>query len=414
MISYAEALKIIDSNAAPLTPVERRLSELAGCATAADAIGRLNVPPFDNSAMDGFTLRAADTVAASESAPTELEVIGVIAAGDAPRTETVESGAMEIMTGAPMPAGCDTVVPVERVDVTRDDQGKTLRIKLTEPIEPGRHVRRAGQDFVAEESIVPTGRLLRPHSIMGLAATGVDTLATRPAPRIAVITTGSELTQSASQARDGLICDSSGPYLEAVIRRIGATLSRRSNVPDSAPQLRDAIAEAAEDADIVLTTGGVSAGRFDLVPEATVAAGGEIRFHKVSIRPGKPLLFAGLPKDRLLFGLPGNPIAVAACMRFFVIPAVRQLLGLGAEQTHAAQLTEGFRKPASLRFFGKAQAEVDASGRLGVRLLPGQESFRIKPLTNSNCWAILEDGQADFDAGALVRIAPLYPTGFLQ
>jgi molybdopterin molybdotransferase len=262
--------------------------------------------------------------------------------------------------------------------------------------------------------VLTSGKLIEPHGIMGLAATGANTLPVRVAPRIAVISTGSELTSAVTPAHEGLICDSNGPYLEAVIRHIGATMSMRKNVPDSAGQLGRALDEAGADADIVLTTGGVSAGRFDLVPDAARAIGSELLFHKVSIRPGKPLLFARLPRGNLLFGLPGNPIAVAACTRFFVMQAIRRLQGLGPERPHPARLLESFAKPATLQFFGKAQALIDDEGQLGVRLLPGQESFKISPFVRANCWAILNAGQERFEAGELVQVAPLYPTGFLQ
>jgi len=414
MISYIEALEKITGAVTPRAASERTLGNLQGCATAADVISRLNVPPFDNSAMDGFAVRAAETAQAGVTGPLELAVVGLIAAGDPPPTEELTEGSVEIMTGAPMPPGCDAVVPIERVEVSQDETGGIQSIRLSEPVESGRNVRLASQDFCVEQAVLASGSLIEPHAVMGLAATGTAALPTRGAPRIAVITTGSELTSAATPAQEGLICDSSGPYLEAFINHIHATLSSRRNVPDSIKRLEHAIAEAGDDADIVLTTGGVSAGRFDLVPDAVRAIDGEVLFHKVSIRPGKPLLFARLPRGNLLFGLPGNPIAVAACMRFFVMPAMLRMQGLRPERHHVARLHESFEKPAALRFFGKANAQIDAEGRMEVRLLPGQESFRISPLVKANCWAILDDGQARFEAGQLIRVAPLYPTGFLQ
>ena len=159
---------------------------------------------------------------------------------------------------------------------------------------------------------------------------------------------------------------------------------------------------------------GTSAGRFDMVPDTITELGGEILFHKVAIRPGKPILFARLPGDTLLFGLPGNPIAVAVGMRFFVVPALRQLQGLAPEELHRARSQGRIRKREELRFFGKARARVNDDARLEVQLLPGQESFKIASLMLANCWAIVPEGRDTVAPGELIDVAPLYPTGFLQ
>jgi molybdopterin molybdotransferase len=341
----------------------------------------------------------------------------MVAAGDRPASAPFGQGAVEIMTGAPLPPGCDTVVPieqVEQVEMGREDADKAPSIRLREPIAKGRHIRSAGQDFAVEDPVLGGSRLIEPHGIMGLAATGTDQISARPTPRFSVITTGSELAAAGVPSHDGLIRDSNGPYAAAFVRYIGGTLTRREHVPDSREDLDKAISAAGAAADIILTTGGVSAGRFDMVPDAVAALGGDILFHKVAIRPGKPLLFARLPGGALFFGLPGNPVAVAVGLRFFVMPAVRMSQGLPPERFHAARTVEQIRKPPALHFFGKAHATVDPDGRVEATLLPGQESFRISPLLASNCWAIVEQGPGTVEAGELIRIAPLYPTEFLQ
>lgn len=414
MISYSEALAIIAGAVKPLRQSERALDAVEGCVAATDVESRLDVPAFANSAMDGFAIRSADTEQASETNPLEMSVIGVAAAGDPPATEPVAKGAVEIMTGAPVPPGCDTIIPVEQVETKTDDHGSIHSIKIRRPVESGRHIRRSGEDFRVNQTVISAGSPLDPHAVIGLAATGTDRLSVRPAPGISIITTGKELAAAGVPSRDGMIRDANGPYLTACIRHIGAGLCGQRSAPDSAQRLEKAIAESCEEANIVLTTGGVSAGRFDLVPGVVASMGGDVLFHKVAIRPGKPLLFARLPDGTLLFGLPGNPIAVAVGLRFFVLPALRGLQGLGPESLHAARNLETIRKRSGMRLFGKAQASVDTEGRLEVRLLPGQESFRIGPLVQSNCWAIVDEEPERIDPGGLIRIAPLYPTGFLQ
>ena len=414
MISYPEALEIIAGAATSLDGSERELRFLDRCVTTTDVASRLAVPTFANSAMDGFALRAADTAGASETAPLELPVAGLIAAGDAPADLTVAGSAVEIMTGAPVPPACDAIVPVEQVETVQSENGEITGIRLREPAQKGRHIRQAGEDFRAGHTVLGAGNRIEPHGIMALAATGNDRLNARPTPRFAVITTGSELATAGVPSQAGLIRDANGPYLAAFIEHIGATLSVNQTVPDSKVELKNAIVESGEKADIVLTTGGVSAGRFDEVPKTVAESGGEVLFHKVGIKPGKPILFARLKNGALLFGLPGNPVAVAVGLRFFVVPALRMLQGLAPERYHAAHNLETIQKRPNLRFFGKARATVNADGRLEVCVLPGQESFRIGPLLEANCWAIVAEGAERVEAGEPIQVAPLYPTGFLQ
>jgi molybdopterin molybdotransferase len=321
---------------------------------------------------------------------------------------------VEIMTGAPVPPGCDAIVPVEQVEKIQSGTGEISGIRLRQPVQAGRHIRRAGEDFCVDRTVLTSGELIEPHDIMALAATGNDRLTVRPMPRIAVITTGSELATTGLPSQEGLIRDANGPYLAAFIEHIGATLSAHQTVPDSKVELAKAIAESGKKANIVLTTGGVSAGRFDEVPNTVADSGGEVLFHKVGIKPGKPILFARLKNGALLFGLPGNPVAVAVGLRFFVVPAIRMLRGLAPERFHTARNMETLQKRPNLRFFAKARAAVNGQGRLEVTVLPGQESFKISPLLESNCWAIVTEEAERVAAGDMIQVAPLYPTSFLQ
>jgi molybdopterin molybdotransferase len=414
MISYPEAMEIIADAIGPLNGVPRGLHDLNRCATTSEVISNLDVPAFANSAMDGFAVRAAKTALASTTSPVEMPVVGMIAAGDPPPTHSLGEGAVEIMTGAPMPPQCDAVVPIEQVETEPADGHEFHQIRLREPVQAGRNVRLVGQDFCDKLSVLAAGSLIEPHDIMALAATGNDRLSARPMPCLSIITTGSELAMTGLPAQMGLIRDANGPYLAAFIQHIGATLQAHETVPDSPGQLEKAITDNADTADIILTTGGVSAGRFDMVPDTVVRLGGEVLFHKVGIRPGKPLLLARLPNGTLLFGLPGNPVAVAVGLRFFVVPAMRCLQGLSPERFHPARNLETIHKKSALRCFAKASATVSAGGKLEVRLLPGQESFKISPLLQANCWAIAPEGPECIEAGQLIEIAPHYPTSFLQ
>jgi molybdopterin molybdotransferase len=413
MINYATAIRIIQDTAEALPAGPVALENAMGAVVAADLPSPAAVPPFDNSAMDGFAVRSADTTDVADNNPVRLEVVGMVTAGEAPDGEPAQRGTTwEIMTGAPMPAGYDGVIPIEQVEVERDAHGKPVSIKLKQEVAAGRNLRKSGDDFAAGDALVTAGQLIQANQIMGLAATGVSEIEARRPARVAAITTGNELTDTEDPLEPGKIHDSNGPYLEAAISSIGATSAGVYRTGDEAGELIALIEQLQDKTDVILTTGGVSAGRMDFVPMALEQMGADILFHRVAIRPGKPILFARLPDGTLVFGLPGNPIAVAVGLRFFVIPALRQMQGLPEENYLTAQLKSPVRKKQGLRFFAKAAAMSNAEGQLGVEVLPGQESFKISPLMTANCWLIAEEDTDEVPAGSHVKIAPLYPDSF--
>lgn len=410
MISYEEALQLLRASATPLPRRTVPLAAAAGEVTSGAAFARLTVPGFANAAMDGYVLRSAATSIATAASPVTLRVAGLIAAGSAPvPLAATDEDAWEILTGAPVPAAFDAVVPYERVTPLQAGSSRPPAVLITSPLLPGQNVRRAGEDFVAGQTVVATGTRLAPHHLMGLAACGVDEVSVAVRPRVAVLTTGSELEYRGADLAPGRIRDANGPYLRALLPLLGAGAVTAATAADDAVELRDRLRQLAETADVVLTTGGVSAGRLDLLPAAIRGIGGEIVFHKVAIRPGKPVLHARLPGRALLFGLPGNPLAVAVGMRFFVIPALRALQGLAPERTTPAVTMETVRGRGDLCFFAKALTDVDEAGQRRVRLLPGQESFKIAPLLQANCWAIVPGGIGEIPAGGVLQTVPLYP-----
>lgn len=412
MISYEEALELLQAGTSSLPRRAVPLAAATGEVTGSEAAARLTVPGFANAAMDGFVLRASATRAASPANPVRFPVAGLIAAGSAPPAAAGPAAAeeaWEILTGAPVPAALDAVVPVERVTRLEGAAGQPPAVIITAPLQPGQNVRQAGEDFVTGQPVVAAGVRLAPHHLMALSACGVDAVSVMARPRVAVLTTGSELEHQGAELAPGRIRDANGPYLRALLPLLGTDLVTATTASDDASELRDRLRTLAGAADVVLTTGGVSAGRLDLLPAVVREIGGDIVFHKVAIRPGKPVLHARLPGGALLFGLPGNPLAVAVGMRFFVIPALRALQGLAAERPEPAVTVEPVRSRGSLRFFAKAFADLDTAGQRRVRLLQGQESFKIAPLLQANCWAIVPEGVAEIPAGGVLHTLPLYP-----
>lgn len=416
MISYAEALQLLLATAvasrARRTTHNVPLTAAIGCISGTDLASRLDVPGFANSALDGYVLRASDSAAASAAAPLSLAVSGQIVAGAAAPAAGPHS-VFEIFTGAPIPAGLDAVVPLEQVDITPAAGGHrgshAAAIRLGRPLRIGQNIRQAGEDFRQGQRIIAAGTRLTPHHLMALAACGLDEIDVLQPPKVAILTTGSELTMRGAELSPGRIRDANGPYLSTLMPLLGTRLEAATTAGDDAADLETRLRALADRADIVLVTGGVSAGKLDLVPAAVRALGGEIIFHKVAIRPGKPLLHARLPNGALLFGLPGNPLAVAVGMRFFVIPALRALQAQPPEAPSTAVTPIAVRGRGTLRFFAKARVAITAAGHREVEILPGQESFRISPLLEANCWAIVTEGIEEVPAGGLIETLPLYP-----
>jgi len=270
----------------------------------------------------------------------------------------------------------------------------------------GANQRQAGEDFVAGQRLLASGEALDPARIMALAANGIATLPVRLPPGVALLTTGSEL---GAATRPGQIQDANGPYLQAMLAALGVPVTASETVADDPDQLAEALQRLALKADLVISTGGVSAGRLDGVPGALASLGATTLFHKVGIRPGKPLLFARHPAGSWLFGLPGNPVAVAVGFRFFVLPALRALAGQTPERHAQAVALTPVRARRGLHFFGKARSTIGEDGRLGVSLLAGQESFKISPLLAANCWMIVPGDGPDVAIGDRVSIATLLP-----
>jgi molybdopterin molybdotransferase len=313
------------------------------------------------------------------------------------------------MTGARLPDGLDRVIPVEQTERLEAPP----RVRLLADVAPGQNVRPAGSDVAAGETVLAAGTLLAPQHRMLLAALGVARVRVAARPRVAVLCTGRELVDDVAQALEpGQIRNSNGPFLAARLPLAGAELVHIETVGDEVDAFLAAFERArAAGARTVVSTGAVSMGRYDFVPQALERLGAEVRFHKLAVRPGKPLLFARLPDGTLFFGLPGNPIAVAVGLRFFVEPALRAMLGLPRERPWRVPLAADYAKKPRLRFHLKSRVGVYGAGRLAVTALRGQESYRIRPLAEANAWAVVPVEATALPAGTLVDV---YGLGHLE
>ena len=393
---YENALRIVLDASAQLSAQDCPTLACLGRTLAMPVISNVDLPPFDNSAMDGFALRGNSIVPAG----TELDIEGEQAAGDG--VASARNGAWEIMTGARLPNGLDRVIPVEQTE--RLSSG--TRVRLLADVTPGQNVRSAGSDVARGEGVLAAGTVLQAQHLMLLAALGVAKVSVTERPRVAVLCTGRELVDDPMQAlAPGQIRNSNGPFLAARLPLAGAEVVHVETVGDDAVAFEAALRRALQaGAKVIVTSGAVSMGRYDFVPQALERLGAQTLFHKVAIRPGKPLLFARLPENVLLFGLPGNPIAVAVGLRFFVEPALRVMLGLPPETPRRVPLSKPYSKKPRLRFHLKSRLHIDAQGRLAVEVLEGQESYRIRPLSDANAWAVVPANVDALPVGALVDV----------
>jgi molybdopterin molybdotransferase len=395
MISYAEALALLVAEARRLPLETLPLKALSGRFLAEVANAQIDVPSFNNSAMDGFALVAAQTEAASIDTPVTLAVSHCLAAGDGLPVISPETTAIEIMTGAVVPSGFDAVVPIENVQCRRNETGQVVEITLNAPLVAGENMRYRGEDFVAGSLVRPRGARVDAAALAALAATGTAQLQVYRQPRIGLMATGKEINDVYGEPlAPSAIYNSNIPYLETLFAEAGYASHYLGNIGDD-PELFACWLNEYQDCDVLISSGAVSKGKWDFIPAVLQEQGARIIFHGVAIKPGKPVLFAVLPDGRYFFGLPGNPVAAAVGARFFVQPLFRAMLGLALETPLYLPLRSPYTKKGPLRHFLKSRMQVESSqlGRLGLELLPGQESFKISPLLAMNGWAVVEESQ---------------------
>ncbi|MEE4493281.1 molybdotransferase-like divisome protein Glp [Streptomyces sp. BE230] len=422
--SVDEHLEDILAAVRPLEPIELQLPEAQGCVLVEDVVVEIALPPFDNSSMDGYAVRVADVAGATEEFPAVLTVIGDVAAGDAGLLGDQRVGpgeAARIMTGAPLPAGAEAVVPVEWTDGgTGEGPAATMRahsdapegargeVRVHRPAEARAHVRARGSDVRPGDLALRAGSVVGPPQIGLLAAIGRSTVKVRPRPRVVVISTGSELVQPGEELTGGQIYDSNSFALTAAAREAGAIAYRVGAVSDDAETLRATIEDQLIRADIVVTTGGVSVGAYDVVKEALSRSGDEdepgsgVDFRKLAMQPGKPQGFGSIGPDHTpLLALPGNPVSSYVSFELFVRPAIRTLMGLpdvNRPTARASLVTDkALSSPAGRRQFLRGTYDAQAGT---VTPVGGSGSHLIAALAQADALIVLPEDVTSAEPGA--------------
>lgn len=402
MLTVQQALDAILQETQPAPPRLVDLAEALGLVLAAEAIADADSPPFDKAVMDGFAIRSADLVGGH--AP--FRILEQVTAGMRPKKIVERGGATRIMTGAPLPDGADAVVRIE--DARIDAEGRTVAFRLPS-IGAGHNIMRRGTSTKAGQCVVPAGRLLRPQEIGALAEIGRQRVSVGRRPRVAVLSTGDELVPIDQAPEMGQIRNSNEVMLCAQVRRAGGTPIPLGIARDDRTELRGRISAGLE-ADVLLLSGGVSEGTLDLVPSELAALGTRNVFHKVQLRPGKPLWFGIFDRSRergrtYVFGLPGNPVSSLVCFELFVRTCLRRFMGLEEalpmdiparlDREHVARGDRPTYNPARLKW--------DECGAC-VEPVRWQGSADLKATVDANAMIVFPAGDRIYPAGEIVPV----------
>jgi molybdopterin molybdotransferase len=417
MISVEEALAKILDYVSPLETTQAALLNVLGQVLAEDALSTFDIPPLDNTSMDGYAVRAASTSGASTETPVELKVTGEVAAGYLFEGSVDPGAAVRIMTGAPIPPGADAIVPFEETDEPRHrppekSQFVEYGVQVLKEAKPGANIRRAGEDVRSGTVIVPRGKVLRPQEIGVLASLGYAQVKVIRRPIVAILSTGDELTEIGQPLIPGKIYDSNAYSLASLVLRYGGLPMLLGIAKDTVEDLKRSINRGLAEADMLVTSAGVSRGDYDVVKEV-LASEGEVAFWTVAMKPGKPLAFGCFNyNDRRIphLGLPGNPVSSMVSFELFGRPSIFKMLGKTdwTRPTLKAVATEpiqNFNDPR--RFYARCIVKPGENGRYYASLTGPQGSGILTSMVYANALTVIPEGIEEVRPGEEVDVIML-------
>lgn len=401
-LAFDEAVRLVRGEVAPLDVEEVDLDDAYDRVLADRLVAPHPLPPFTNSAVDGWAVRAEDVAAASEANPVRLDVVGEAVAGSSPNVAIGPGQALRIMTGAPLPGGADALVMQEHTTWTE------RRVTVWRAAKPGSHIRPAGEEVREGDEVLPAGSILQPAAVGILAALGVARARVHRRPRVVVVATGDELLEVHEPLRPGRIRSSNDRTLVGQARAAGADVRRLAMVRDDRALLMERIEEARH-ADVLVTSGGVSVGDRDLLGAALESVGFRKIFWRVASSPGKPLLFGRLGST-LVFGLPGNPVSAMVAFENFARPSLRALQGDRAPERPRvfARLVSAISGPEDRRHFARVRLQHDGVQWTALEVGP-RGSGNLRSMVVANALAILPEGRGRAEAGESLEVMALGP-----
>ncbi len=404
MISYDRAKKILKKATINIKDEKIKSINSLNRAVSKNIYSPINYPSGDNAAFDGYAINSNHTRNIKKNLPQKFKIIGLIAAGNKPFKKKIKKfDTVEIMTGGIIPKGFDTIIPIEQIVFFPSKKSKKY-ILINKKIKKHNHVRFAGSDYKKKEIIIKKNTIIQPNHILALKTLGVKNIIVKKKINILFFSTGNEISNN-DNIPNWKVRNSNSHYIKNLSDNFLFNFKDGGILKDNhEKKFKSKISLMLNSKiDIIITSGAVSAGKFDFVPNAIQSFNLSDYFKSVAIRPGKPILFAKIKsKQKAIFGLPGNPMSSAACFRFFVYPYLENIFGLNAEKPIKAILKNNFSKKKNFTRFAKSKLNTTKNGKIEVEVLQGQESFRIKSFVKSNIWALLPSGKSKFKKGEIV------------
>jgi molybdopterin molybdotransferase len=402
MINYKEAKNILIKAKIKIKDELVASSKSLNRINASDVYSSVNYPAGTNAAFDGFAINSKETIKLNKKNFKEFKILKTISAGDNPRLNKIKKFAtVEVMTGALIPKFFDTIIPIEKIFFNKNRK----YILINEKIKKNQHIRFAGSDYKKKDLIIKKGIIIQPSHILAFKTLGVKNIKVKKKPNILFFSTGNEISNNKNIAI-WKVRNSNSHYIKSLstnflFNYIDGGILRDKDEQFFKKQIDKHIKSKV---DIIITSGAVSAGKHDFVPFIVKKFNLSNFFKGVAIRPGKPVLFAKFKKtEKVIFGLPGNPISSSACFRFFVYPYLLSILGVKSEKPFKAILRNHFSKKINFTRFLKGKLTSTNAGKLEIQILKGQESFRIKSFVESNVWGLFRNGQSNFKKGDLIE-----------
>ena len=404
MISYEQSKKILKKAKIKIKDEMINSVNSLNRLVSSNVYSSINYPTGDNAAFDGYAINSKDTKRIKKNSQKQFKIIGSIAAGSKPLKKKIKKfDAIEIMTGGIIPKGFDTIIPIEQINFYPNKTNKKY-ILIDQKIKKHNHVRFAGSDFKKGEVILKKNNIVQPNHILAFKTLGIKKIKVKKKINILFFSTGNEITDK-DNVPNWKIRNSNSHYIKNLNENFLFNFENGGILKDNHQSIfKSKIKKMLNNkTDIIITSGAVSAGKYDYIPDVIKDFNLSNYYKSVAIRPGKPILFAKIKgKEKAIFGLPGNPMSSAACFRFFVIPYIANILGLPVEKPIRAVLKNGFFKKKKFTRFAKSKISTTKDGKIEVEILKGQESFRVKSFVNSNNWALLPAGKSKFKKGEIV------------
>ena len=414
MIRYQKAIKIINKFFINLPDEKISTLNSLNRVCAKNILSPTKNPLSDNTAFDGFALLSKETKGLSQKRTKKFKILKSIGAGDNPKIKNYQkNSSVEIMTGAIIPKPFDSIIPVEKVKYFPTKQ-KPTHIVLDHEIKKFSFIRFAGEDFNLKSLVVKKGELIQPKHIMALTTLGIKNLYVKKKPKIIFFGTGKEIIDyKKKNILNWKVRNSNNHYFMSFGKSLHYQIIDGGVIKDNEQKkLEKKIKKTLNsDVDIFVTSGAISAGKFDFIPGLISKLGFKTYFKGVSIKPGRPIMLSKFKrKEKLFFGLPGNPISCAAGFRFFIYPLLRNSLGMLKEKRFKAKLINKYSKRKDFTHFARCLINVNSKGLGELKVLQEQQSHRIKSFTKANCWGIFPSGKDQFKSGDIIEWVPLIPS----